>query len=388
MTLLLSYSVRNLGTRKLTTVLTAGGMALVSFVFAAVLMLAEGLERTLIETGSPDNAIVLRGSAETEISSVLARNEADLVEFQPEVAQTPLGHPLSAKELLVLVGLNKKGSGSPAHVVVRGVGAHSLELRPQVKLVEGRNFRPGSREVITGKNIAERIQGASLGSTLRFALSEWRVVGVFEAKATAFDSEIWGDSEQLMAAFRRNNYSAVILKVPGAMGFNSLKRRLESDPRLSVQVKREMEFYKGQSEMMAKFIRILGTSLTMIFSVGAILGAMVTMYAAVANRTSEIGTLRALGFKRWSILTTFLAESLCLGLIGGLVGMSLSSVLQFLTISTMNWETFAELAFGFRLTVSIALYTIGFAALMGFLGGLLPAWRAARLTIVDALRAT
>ncbi len=387
MALLLSYSVRNLGKRKFTTVLTAGGMALVSFVFAAVLMLAEGLERTLIETGSPDNAIVLRGSAETEISSVLARNEADLIEVQPEVAQNPLGQPLAAKELLVLVSLNKKG-GSPAHVVVRGAGAHSLELRPQIKLTAGRNFRPGSREVIAGRNISERIQDASLGETVRFALSEWRVVGVFDAKATGFDSEIWGDSDQLMAAFRRNNYSAVILQVPGAAGFNSLKKRLESDPRLSVQVKREMEFYKDQSELMAKFIRILGTSMTMIFSVGAILGAMVTMYTAVANRTREIGTLRALGFKRWSILGTFLAESLCLGLIGGGLGMGLSSLLQFLTISTMNWGTFAELAFGFQLTAPIALYTTGFAVLMGFLGGLLPAWRAARLKIVDALRAT
>jgi ABC-type antimicrobial peptide transport system permease subunit len=166
-----------------------------------------------------------------------------------------------------------------------------------------------------------------------------------------------------------------------------MKKRLEGDPRLSVQVKREMDFYQGQSELMAKFIRILGTSMTMIFSVGAILGAMVTMYTAVANRTREIGTLRALGFKRWSILGTFLAESLCLGLIGGSVGMGLSSLLQFLTISTMNWETFSELAFGFRLTLPIAAYTIGFAALMGFLGGLLPSWRAARLTIVEALRA-
>ncbi|MEJ2716656.1 MAG: ABC transporter permease [Deltaproteobacteria bacterium] len=388
MTLLFSYGLRNLGTRKLTTVLTAGGMALVSFVFAAVLMLAAGLEKTLIETGSPDNAVVLRAAAEAEISSSISRDEASIIVTQPEVAQDPLGRSIAAKEALVLVTLPKKGSEKPTNVAVRGVGPHSLELRHQVRLVAGRNFRPGTTEIIAGSNIAERIQHASLGDKLRFALTDWNVVGVFDAGSTGFDSEVWGDADQLMSAFHRNNYSAVMLRIPGSEAFQKVKRRLERDPRLSVQVKREIDFYRDQSDLMARFIRILGTAMTLFFSIGAILGAMVTMYSAVAHRTREIGTLRALGFKKWGVLSAFLAESLFLGLVGGAVGVACGSLLQFLTISTINWETFSELAFRFRLTPAIACYTLGFAAFMGIAGGFLPSWRAARLKIVDALRAS
>jgi putative ABC transport system permease protein len=383
----LSYSFRNLWTRKLTTALTAGGMALVTFVFAAVLMLAEGLEQTLVETGSPENAIALRASAETEVSSVIDRNSAAIIEIQPEVAQNGLGQSISSKESLVLVTLPRRGPNKQVtNVVVRGVGEHALELRSQVRLIAGRVFRPGSREIIVGKSMADTIRGATLGGTLRFAMSDWLVVGIFDAGNTAFNSEVWADADQLMQAFRRDAYSCVIVRVPAGKAFDDLKYRLEHDPRLSVQVKREMDFYKEQSEVMSKFIRILGIAMTTFFSVGAILGAMVTMYSAVANRVREIGTLRALGFGRFSILGAFLAESLFLGLIGGLLGMGCSALLQFLTISTMNWQTFSELAFGFTLTVKIAAYAMGFALTMGFLGGFLPAWRASHLKIVDALR--
>jgi putative ABC transport system permease protein len=383
----LSYSLGNLWTRRFTSILTAGGMALVAFVFAAVLMLAEGLEQTLIETGSPDNTIVLRGSAETEVSSVIPRGSADIIEVQPETQTDSGGDTLAAKEMLVLVTLRKKGTDKPTNVVVRGVGPHSMGLRRQVKLIAGRSPRPGTREVMAGKSISERIAGASLGGKLHFALTDWDVVGIIDAGRTAFDSELWADATQLMSAFRRNEYSVLILRVVGSQGFQDLKKRLESDPRLTVQVKREITFYREQSGMMAKFIRILGLAMTSFFSIGAILGAMVTMYTAVANRTREIGTLRAIGFKKWNILAAFITESLVLGFSGGVGGAAGASLLQFLTISTMNWETFSELAFGFTLTPAIALSTLGFATGMGFLGGLLPAWRAARLPIVDSLRA-
>lgn len=362
-------------------------MALVTFVFAAVLMLAEGLEKTLVDTGSPDNAIVLRGSAETEVSSIVSRDSAAIIEVQPEVVLDSASQPVAAKECLVLVTLPKRGTDKPTNVVVRGIGPRSLELRRQVSLVAGREPRPGSRDVIAGKSIAERIKSAGLGGKVHFALADWDVVGVLDGKGTAFDSEVWADADQLMSAFRRNDYSVVILKVPGRDGFSRLRQRLESDPRLSAQVKREMDFYKEQSDVMAKFIRILGLAMTAFFSIGAILGAMVTMYTAVANRTREIGTLRALGFKRRDILGAFVMESLLLGTVGGAAGVGAASLLQFLTISTINWETFSELAFGFALTPSIALYSVGFSAGMGFIGGALPAWRAARLAIVDALRA-
>jgi ABC-type antimicrobial peptide transport system permease subunit len=381
-----SYSVRNLWTRKLTTMLTAGGMALVAFVFAAVLMLAEGLEQTLVETGSPENAIVLRGAAETEVASVIERSSAAVIEVQPEVDQNGLGETIAAKEALVLVTLPKRTTNKPTNVIVRGVGSHSLELRPQVKLIAGRFFRTGSREIVVGKGLAENMKGAHLGGSLHFAMTDWVVVGIFDAGRTAFSSEVWADADQLMQAFRRDTYSGLIARVPGKKAFESFKQRLENDPRLTVQVKREMDFYKEQSEVMSKFIRILGIAMTTFFSFGAILGAMVTMYSAVANRIREIGTLRAIGFSRGSILAAFLAESLLLGFFGGLVGVVCSSALQFLTISTVNWETFSELAFGFRLTPEIAGYTMAFALIMGFMGGLFPAWRAARLKIVDSLR--
>ncbi len=378
--------MRNIWTRKLTSALTAGGMALVTFVFAAVLMLAEGLEQTLRETGNPENAIVLRGSAETEVSSVIDRQSADIIEVQPETSLDAMGNPVATKEALVLVALTKIAGGKPTNVVVRGVGPNSMKMRPQVKLVEGRMFKPGTREIIAGRSLAQRLKGVYVGGTVRFTLTDWHVVGIFDANNTAFDSELWGDADQLMGAFRRDAYSVVLLHVPDSKAFEALKERLERDPRLSVQVKREIAFYRQQSEVMSKFIRILGIAMTSFFSVGAILGAMVTMYSAVANRTREIGTLRALGFQRWSILASFLIESLLLGMLGGALGLTGSSLLQFLTISTLNWETFSELAFGFTLTPHIIGYSMAFALVMGFIGGVLPAWAASRLKIVDALR--
>jgi ABC-type lipoprotein release transport system permease subunit len=221
-----SYSFRNLWTRKWTSILTAGGMALVTFVFAAVLMLAQGLQQTLIDTGSPDNAIVLRGGAETEVSSAIDRSAASIIEVQPEVALNGRGEPVASKEALVLVMVPKKRTNVPTNVVVRGVGSHAMNLRPQVKLIAGRNFRPGSREVIAGKSIAETVKGGSLGQTLSFALSQWNVVGVFDAGKTAFNSEVWGDADQLLSAFRRTTYSDVILKVPGKEAFEELQNRL------------------------------------------------------------------------------------------------------------------------------------------------------------------
>ena len=357
-----------------------------TFVFVAILMLAQGLEQTLVDTGSRDNVIVLRAAADTEVSSVVDRDAAAIISVQPEVEQTSRGEPIASKEALVLVTLQKKNANKPANVVVRGTGPLSMTLRPQVKLIAGRPPKPGSREVMAGKSIHDTVQGASIGDTVHFALAQWTVVGVFDAGKTAFNSELWVDVEQLMAAFRRTAFSAVILKAPGQQAFDALKRRLESDPRLSVQVKREIDFYREQSEMMATFIRILGLAMTVFFSIGAILGAMVTMYTAVANRTREIGTLRALGFTRINIMASFLMESLILGTAGGLVGVAAGSLLQIMTISTTNWQTFSELAFGFTITPAIALYGLGFALIMGFLGGLLPAWTAARLALVDSLR--
>jgi putative ABC transport system permease protein len=384
----LLYSLRNLATRRLTTFLTASGMALVVFVFAAILMLADGLQKTLVETGSYDNVVVIRKGSVSEVQSGVDRSQASIVETQPEIAIGSKGQPLVAKELVVLINLPKRGSDKPGNVVMRGVSENSFILRPHVKLVEGRMPRPGTSEIIAGISIAKRFKGVGIGETLRFAMRDWTVVGIFDAGNTGFSSEIWGDVDQFMQAFRRPVYSSVIFKLRDSTEFEKVKSRIENDPRLTLEAMRETRYYEKQSEMMAKFLRILGISLTIIFSLGAIIGAMITMYAAVANRTSEIGTLRALGFRKGSILTAFLIESLFLALTGGTAGLFFASFLQFFTISTMNWQTFSELAFSFSLTFEIAYEALLFSLIMGLVGGLLPAVRAARMNIVDALRAS
>ncbi len=381
-----SYSLRNLTTRRLTTLLTASGMALVVFVFASILMLSAGLEKTLIETGSDDNVIITRKSANSEVQSGVERLQAAIIESLPEIATDSKGEPLLARELVVLISLPKRGSNKPANVVIRGIQAASMQLRPQVTLLEGRMPRPGLSEIMAGSSIASRFKGGGIGETLRFGMRDWTVVGVFDAGATGFSSEIWGDATQLMQAFRRPVYSSLTFRLRDSSEFPAVKARLDADPRLTVDVRRETRYYRDQSEAMAKFLRILGLSLTVIFSIGAIIGAMITMYAAVANRVGEIGTLRAMGFQRSSVLAAFLLESLFLGLIGGVSGLFCASFMQLITISTMNWQTFSELAFSFTLTFDIAWKSLLFSVAMGFIGGVIPAVRASRLKIVDALR--
>ncbi len=381
-----SYSFRNMWTRRLTTILTASGMALVVFVFAAILMLATGLEKTLVETGSFDNVIVIRKGSGTEVQSGIERHQASIVETEPAVAIGRNGRRLLAKEVVVLITMPKRGSNQQSNVTIRGVSEESLLLRPQIKLVRGRLPRPGSTEIIAGESIVKRFQGADMGEKLRFGMRDWMVVGVFDAGSTGFNSEIWGDADQLMQAFRRPVYSSVLFRLSDPGYFNMLKERIEKDPRLTIEVKRETKYYAEQSEMMAKFLRILGISLTIIFSLGAMIGGMITMYSAVANRIGEIGTMRALGFQRISILGAFLMESLLLGLFGGIVGLFFASFLQFFTVSTVNFQTFSELAFSFSLNLEIMAKSVFFALAMGLLGGVLPAFRASRMNIVESLR--
>jgi putative ABC transport system permease protein len=388
MALPLSYNFRNLWTRRLTTVLTASGMALVVFVFAAILMLANGLQKTLVETGSYDNVVVLRKGSGSEVVSGVGREQASVIETQPEITIGSNGQRLLAKEIVVLINLPKRGTNKPSNVIVRGIEESSLLLRAQVKLVEGRLPRMGSLEVIVGSSLVKRFKNIGINETLCCGMGDWRIVGIFDAGNTGFSSEIWGDADQLMQAFRRPVYSSIVFKLRDPSEFQELKNRLESDPRLTVEAKRETRYYAEQSEMMAKFLRILGVSITIIFSLGAIIGAMVTMYSTVANRTAEIGTLRALGFQRRAILAAFLVESLLLGFLGGLAGLFFASFMQFFTISTMNFQTFSELAFSFSTTFEIVYKALVFSLVMGFVGGVLPAIRASRMNIVDALRSS
>lgn len=381
-----SYTARNLWARKLTTALTAGGMALVVFVFAAVLMLEEGLRRTLVQTGSYDNVVVIRKGAGTEVQSGVERTQAAILESLPMVAAGHGGEPLMSRELVVLVSLLKRGTDKPANVVIRGVGPAGVALRPQLRLTEGRLFREGAAEVIVGRSIAQRFEGARLGESLRLGGREWVVVGVFDAGNSGFDSELWGDADQLMQTFRRPAYSSVVFKLRANNDFESMLHALELDPRLKLEAKREQVFYAEQSAALAKFIRYLGLTLSAIFSVGAVVGAMITMYASVSNRVAEIGTLRALGFRRGAVMACFLVESLLIASVGAGVGVALASLMQLYSLSTMNWQSFSELAFGFVLSPPIVVQSVIFAWVMGLVGGFLPAVRAARLNIVNALR--
>jgi len=383
----LRYIARNLWVRRVTTALTAGGMALVVYVFATVLMMSEGIRATLVATGQPDNAIALRKGAGAEINSGIDRAQAAILATQPGLATDAQGRPLASAEPVVLISLPKRSTGKPVNVTVRGTSAQGLALRPAVRLMEGRMFRPGSSEIVVGRSTAEGFAGTELGATLRFAGRDWRVVGRFDAGGSAFDSEVWGDGEQMLQAFRRNAWSVVVLRLADPAQFEALKARVEADPRLPLELKPERQFYAEQSEALATFINILGLSLAVIFSIGAVVGAMITMFAAVAQRTGEIGTLRALGFRRGAVLAAFLVESLLLAAVGGVIGLAAASAMQAVAVSTTNFQSFAELAFRFVLTPRIVLQSLVFALAMGVVGGFIPAWRAARLQIVDCLRA-
>ncbi len=383
----ISYIVRNLWTRKMTTTLTAGGLALVVFVFATVLMLDAGLKQTLVTTGEYDNVVAIRKGSETEIQSGIGRYQASVIETNPAVAIGADGRRMSSKETVVLISLNKSGAAKPSNVIIRGAGERGMDLRPQVRLVEGRRYSPGSSEIMVGNSIRKGFAGTAVGDTLHFAQREWTVVGVFDGGGSGFDSEIWGDADQLMQAFRRTAYSSMVVRLADSRGFENFRTGVNADPRLTSELKREQVFYSDQSRALSVFINILGLTLTVIFSIGAMIGAMITMYASVSSRVAEIGTLRALGFRRSAVLSAFLIESLLLGALGGMAGLIAASFMQLATFSTTNFQTFADLAFRFTLTPAIVGQTLLFALVMGLIGGFLPSLRAARMNIVDSLRA-
>jgi putative ABC transport system permease protein len=382
----LSYVVRNLWVRRVTTLLTAGGMSLVVFVFATVLMMSEGIKETMVATGQPDNVIVLRKGSGSEINSAISRSQAMGMEAQPGITTDSQGRRQIAREVVVLNNLPKRDSEDMANVSMRGTSSIGLAIRPQVRIVQGRMFRPGTTEIVAGQAVAKGFANVSLGSTLVMAGREWTVVGIFDAQRSGFDSEIWADTDQVMQSFRRAVYQSMVFRLTNIEAFDTVRKSVADDPQLQLDVKLEQRFYAEQSETMTRFINLLGMSLSVIFSIGAIVGAMITMFAAVASRIGEIGTLRALGFRREAVLIAFLGESLALAIVGGLMGLGAASLMQTVNISTLNAQTFSEIAFGFKLTWAVSMQTMGFSLLMGFLGGFVPAWRAGQLSIIECLR--
>ena len=381
------YSLRNFSTRKLTNVITVSGVALVVFVFAAVLMMAYGIQKTLKATGQNDNVHIARKSANGEISSIIDGETQNIIRSLPYIAKTGDGKPIISYEPVVVINL-KKVDGGLSNVTVRGVSPQVEKLRPQVKIVEGRMFKWGTRELIVGSGLINRFKGANIGDKVKFAGDNWTIVGEFTTDGSGFDSELWGDALQLLDAFNRGStVSIVTLKLDNANNYDKFKRAFESDRRLEqFEPEIEQQYYEEQSELMSNFIRILGIFVTIIFSLGATIGAMITMYAAVANRTREIGTMRALGFRRRNIMVVFLSESIMISLAGGIVGLILASFLQFFSISTLNFASFSELQFSFAVSPTIIISSLIFALIMGIIGGFLPSIRAARKNIVDSLR--
>ena len=387
----LKYITRNLKTRRLTTTLTVVGISLVVFVFAAVLMMAHGIQKTLIQTGSDENVIVLRKAATAEITSIIMQDQANVVQTIPSISKLSSGKPFISNEVVTIINLpySQKESGL-GNVTVRGVTPEGFQLRQNMKLTAGRFFNWGSREIIVGSSIKKRFKGTGIGNKIKFGGDEWMIVGSFDAGGNGFDSEIWGDQIQLAQALGYTGaYSSILIRLDNVNAFTQFQEEFNKDLRLqTLEVKREKKFYEEQSEDMAMFIRILGIAVTVIFSLGAMIGAMITMYAAVSNRTIEIGTLRALGFQRRNVLFAFLIESLSISIFGGLIGLFLASFLQFFDISMINFGSFAELAFSFSLSPSIIINSLIFTVVMGLVGGFLPSIRASRLNIVNALRSS
>ena len=380
----LFYSLRNLWVRRVTTMLTAAGMALVVFVFATSLMLDAGLKRTLVATGEPDNVIVTRKGSTTEVQSAVERGQAALVAALPEVAV--IGEPMASREIVMLISLPKRGSDMVSNAMIRGLEPVGVGMRRKVSLVQGRMFRKGSNEIVVGRSVRAQFAGVDVGEMIGFGGRQWLVVGVMDGARSGFDSEIWGDVDSLMQAFRRQAYSSVVVRLTDPRAYDGLVDKLNEDVRIPLAARREADYYAEQSAGLSRFIQILGLTLAVIFSIGAVIGATITMQAAVSSRTAEIGTLRALGFQRRSILMAFLAESMGLAVLGGLAGIVLASFMQFVEFSTTNFQSFSELAFGFELSWGIGIGSMIFAVTMGVAGGMVPAIRASQIGIVEALR--
>jgi putative ABC transport system permease protein len=385
----ISYNVRNLGVRKTTTLAAGFGLALVVFTVAAVLMLRNGIGKTLGRAPDPSVAIVIRKGSEAELSSSIEEPSVGLVLATPGVAVGENGRPQGIAEVLVVVLLDKVGTDGFSNVQVRGVPDDVLQFRKQIRLIEGRAPKPGTDEVMVGRGIRGRFKGVDIGQT--FELRKNRsvsVVGVFEDGGSSFESEVWGDRNTVRTAFGREGLvSSVRVRLDGPSKFDGFKASLESNPQLSLEAFKDSAYYDKQSSGLTIFITVLGSIIAFFFMVGATIGAMITMLAAVANRQREIGTLRALGFSKFSIVLSFLLESTLLALAGGFIGALASLALSAVKISMLNFSTWSEMVIAFEpdaISIGVALLV---AIVMGVLGGLFPAVRAARMNPIQAMRA-
>jgi putative ABC transport system permease protein len=379
------YNFRSVVVRRTGTFMAVLSVAATVAVFISVMALSRGLESALTSTGYPLNLVVIRQGSQVETNSSIEREKLQTLKYLEGIARDSSGEPMVSAEMQVLMFLPRSG-GERAMVTMRGTSSAGLLLRPQVQLVEGRLFKSGLREVITSRVLARRF-AMEIGQPLRLdGGNPWEVVGFFDAAGSAYDSEIWADVNAVGDEFDRSHFSSTLLRAVDAAAVNSLVQRIDQDRRLHLQARPEIEYFRDQTRASAP-IKILGSFIAFVMSVGACFAAMNAMYASVAYRTREIGTLQVLGFRRREVLFAFLLESVLLAVAGGIVGGLLAIPIHGVSTGTMNFNTFSELAFHFRITPEMLAMGIGFAALMGAFGGFLPAWLAARRTIVTSLRA-
>jgi putative ABC transport system permease protein len=384
----LSYNARSLIQRPVSTAFTALGIALVVAVFIGMLALANGFRSALIRTGSTQNVLILRRGADSEMSSSMDRQSVSILASSPHVATGGDGRPMVSPEAYVVIPLPRKGGDTTAmaNVVVRGVSSAAWGVRSNVQIVAGRRPESGRTEICVGEKMAGRFNHTGVGETLRFAGRDWTVACRFTAGGSAFESEIWGENEQILPVFRGENFQSVTFRLKDPAAFEEAKRTLEADKRVTVDVHRESDFYTQQSQLLGRILEILAIMITSIMAIGAIFGAINTMYAAVAARSSEIAVLLTLGFHPRSVLASFLAESALIAVVGGVIGALLALPINGLITSTTNWASFSEIAFTFRVTPGLLLAGMAFAVVMGLVGGYFPARRAARMAVVQALR--
>ena len=384
---MIGLTLRTVPQRAGSSVVAVTGVAGVVVVFVAVLSIAEGFQAALAGAGSPDTAIVMRGGSDTELSSILPLESTRVIRDAPGVRRSTGGVVASA-ELFVVVDVPKRSTGTPANVPLRGVEPAAFDVRDEVRIVEGRTFRPGTNEIIVGRSAVAQFTGIDLGSTQRWGESEWEVVGIFEADGTIAESEIWCDARVLQPAYRRgDSFQSVYARLESADAFDAFRDALTADPRLDVMVEREEDYYLGQTQAVTAIITGIAGVIAFLMGIGAVFGAINTMYTAVAARTREIATLRALGFSSGPVVISVMAESVALAVVGGLLG-GLIAYAGFngYQTATLNWQTFSQVAFAFRVTPELLVQGITWAVVMGFFGGLFPALRAARLPVATALR--
>ncbi len=383
-----AYNLQSARERWTSSVVAVLGIAGTVGVFVAMLALARGFKATLTSSGLPQNVVILRGGSDTEMTSVVTLDDVRVLEDAPQVARDATG-PLVSPEVVVIAALPLRDTGTDANVQVRGVSPRVLGVRENVKLVEGRFLRPGLAEAVVGKGARHAYTGLDLGATVRIGAGTWTIVGVFDGKGTAFDSEVWADANVLDGFYQRpvNVFQSATVRLRSPDDFAAFEATLKGDPRLNLQAERERDYYEKQSQVVTTLIRVVGMVIAAIMGLGAVFGALNTMYSAVSERSREIAVLRAIGFGGGAIVLSFFVEALIIAFVGGIIGCLGVLPVNGLTTGTINWQTFSHLAFAFRITPELLALGMAFALLMGALGGLPPAIRAARANVAHTLRA-